>query len=706
MMNTQHHQQHLTQLCEQLTPWQSRFDDIADIHSLKAAFEEKLARFASDEQQLNIAIMGQVKAGKSSFLNALLFDGRQVLPTAATPKTANLTRISYGDSPALEVEYYTPEEWQDLQQLANQQGDTDHIKIARELVDMIKLPNTELQQLLTQGTQRIEANSLDDLMGKLNQYAGNDGAYTALVKMTRLYLPIEELKGFDVIDTPGMNDPVLSRTQKTKEEMARCDVVFFLSRSGQFLEQSDIRLLSSQLPQSGVKRIILVAGQYDGAILDAGYDSECVSLADIEEYIRSRLNKRANAEMGKLAEQRRQAGRDENAELLEQLTTPILSSTFAHGFAHWPQEQWNEAMQKIYKVFNEIAKDHWNGYEMSREDWQRISSFDQLTQAYQVARQDKQQLLQQQKEGILPEAKQALADVLNGLKERIELRVHTLKTQDIAELEQQQQLCERQIKRMSQRLEEVIEKHLADISQKQREISQQLKQSMRQYDELKTRTGTETHEESYTVSTSTWWKLWSWGSSETRYRTVSVNYQYLSASDAVEQISRYERDCQYDIETKFNKLISVQQLKLDLRRTLVNELDTKRADFDPAQFRITLEHAINRLALPTLKLSSGNVTERISRAFKGEIRSGDQIDQLKRQFNQALTTVFEQLEQSFSGAVRDVQQSLQHVQQGLQQDLTKSVQDELAGVQQDFANQQHVLNDYTHLLSILALRRS
>ena len=60
---------------------------------------------------------------------------------------------------------------------------------------------------------------------------------------------IEELKGFDVIDTPGMNDPVLSRTQKTKEEMARCDVVFFLSRSGQFLDQSDIHLLANRYPK-------------------------------------------------------------------------------------------------------------------------------------------------------------------------------------------------------------------------------------------------------------------------------------------------------------------------------------------------------------------------------------------------------------------------------------------------------------------------
>jgi BMFP domain-containing protein YqiC len=138
----------------------------------------------------------------------------------------------------------------------------------------------------------------------------------------------------------------------------------------------------------------------------------------------------------------------------------------------------------------------------------------------------------------------------------------------------------------------------------------------------------------------------------------------------------------------------------------VNELDTKRADFDPAQFRATLERAINRLDLPKLKLRTSNVTERISRAFKGEIRSSDQIDQLKRQFNQALTTVFEQLDQSFSTAVVDVESSLKKVQQGLQQDLTQSVQEELAGVKQDFANQQKVLDDYKALLKLIDVPKS
>lgn len=699
-MTTQQHLDTLSQLNIQVQPWHDRFSEIADLVSLKTAFSEKLTRFALEELQLNIAVMGQVKAGKSSFLNALLFDGRPVLPTAATPKTANLTRISYGEQPVLEIEYYQPEEWQDICQLATQQGGTDHIKVACELVEMVKLPPQDVQSLLAQGKERIEASNLDDLMGRLNQYAGNDGTYTALVKMIRLYLPIEELKGFDVIDTPGMNDPVLSRTQKTKEEMARCDVVFFLSRSGQFLDQSDIHLLANQLPQSGVKRMVLVAGQYDALLLDDGFNRD--SLAKTEANLTKRIYDRAEKEMGKLAEQRRQAGRVENAALLEQLTKPILSSTFAHGFVNWPKERWSEAMQHVHGNLLEMAEDEWGGYQWTKADWLRIASFEQLTQAYQQARNDKQQLLQCQRESILPEAKLAFTDVLGSLKMSVERRINTLRTQDIAELEKQQQVCELQIKRISLRLEDVIENQLGEINEQQREITQELKQSMSRYDQLKTRTGTETNEVSYTVSTSRWYNPFSWGSSETRYRTVSVNYQYLNASDAIEQINRYARDCRNDIENNFNGLISIHKLKLDLRRTLVEELQTKRADFDPANFRATLERAINRLELPVLKLDMDDMGQQISRQFKDEIRSSDQMDMLKRQFNQALSDVFEQMTKSFAQSICALAQELKTVQQGLQHDLTQSVRDELTTLKEDFDKHSQALDDYVVLLDIVS----
>lgn len=47
---------------------------------------------------MNIGIVGRVKAGKSSLLNALVFDGEPILPKAATPMTAALTTITWGET--------------------------------------------------------------------------------------------------------------------------------------------------------------------------------------------------------------------------------------------------------------------------------------------------------------------------------------------------------------------------------------------------------------------------------------------------------------------------------------------------------------------------------------------------------------------------------------------------------------------------------
>lgn len=68
-------------------------------------FEKKL-----DNDVLIIGVIGQMKAGKSTFLNAFVFE-RDVLPAATTPMTAALTVITYGPEEKIEVEFYNSEEW-------------------------------------------------------------------------------------------------------------------------------------------------------------------------------------------------------------------------------------------------------------------------------------------------------------------------------------------------------------------------------------------------------------------------------------------------------------------------------------------------------------------------------------------------------------------------------------------------------------------
>src|SRR5690554_8187539 len=62
-------------------------------------FNEILYKIENDK--LVIGVIGQMKSGKSTFLNALIFKD-EILPAATTPMTATLSVITYGPEKKLE----------------------------------------------------------------------------------------------------------------------------------------------------------------------------------------------------------------------------------------------------------------------------------------------------------------------------------------------------------------------------------------------------------------------------------------------------------------------------------------------------------------------------------------------------------------------------------------------------------------------------
>lgn len=697
---TQNHLNKLNQLITNIEPWQDKFTtEIDQLKHIKTLYSDKLERFSQEEQTLNIAIMGQVKAGKSSFLNALLFDGNPILPEAATPKTANLTRISYGDTHRLEVEFYDESDWQRIEAVANSEATHQEAKVAREQIDMVKKAGIDPIAIIQQGTFVKEADSTDDIMKILNDYAGNDGKYTGLVKMIRLYLPMPELKGYNVIDTPGMNDPVVSRTQRTKEEMANSDVVFFLSRASNFLDASDIDLLGQQLPEAGIKRLVLVAGQYDSAIEQDGYNR--VNLAVTEQNITKRINERANNDLGKLADTKEKAGQEQVAKLLRSITQPVLSSTYAYGFANWDKVKWNAGMRHLHQQLTEMAEDEWDGYEFTQQDWQRIAGFEPLIKAYQQAKTDKATIIEEQKQGLLPEAQSNLKNWLDGFKQQVHERILTLETGDMAQLEKRQKQYQARITNVANQLEDVMEQAIHNANQRQQEITRELKKGIQQNSQLKTRTGTETHEESYTVSTSTWYKPWTWGDTETRYRTRSVNYEYLSPTDAIEQATNFAHHCVSDIEYHFSQLVNPNDIKNKLRKALLDVLDTQSSDFDPAHFRTLLNQSISYMQIPELRLEIGDVGRDISRNFSGEVRGESDKARLQSQLRDALHQVFNKLSIEFNQAVSAITQELKATKDNLEATLTENINVELQQLKNDLNNQQQAVREYQKLETIL-----
>ena len=70
------------------------------LHEKLLSLERKLA-----SNQLHLAVLGQMKRGKSSFINALM--GAEILPTGVLPVTAVITEIKYGLAPEAIILYST-----------------------------------------------------------------------------------------------------------------------------------------------------------------------------------------------------------------------------------------------------------------------------------------------------------------------------------------------------------------------------------------------------------------------------------------------------------------------------------------------------------------------------------------------------------------------------------------------------------------------
>ena len=217
------------------------------------------------EDILTIGVIGQMKCGKSTFLNSFLF-GKPFLPAATTPMTAALSVITYGEKEGIIAEFYSEEEWEQLKNLAQRDENevTDlqsksSIKAAKELYEKSASIQSQLASLLG----KTQEDSFDNLI----EYVGADGKFVSIVKSVKIFLNEDWLKGVEIVDTPGFNDPVVSREERTKEFLKRADVVLMMLYAGRAFDATDRDILFDKVRRVGVGKIILAVNKYDIQLL-------------------------------------------------------------------------------------------------------------------------------------------------------------------------------------------------------------------------------------------------------------------------------------------------------------------------------------------------------------------------------------------------------------------------------------------------------
>jgi signal recognition particle receptor subunit beta len=265
--------------------------------------EEALRRSA--QSTFKIAVVGQIKAGKSSFVNALIQQPGFV-PTHVNPWTTAITRLVFNHQPDDGAEavfhFFNEREWQHLvapsgrlrslsEKLVpgyNFELIRDNLDIIRQRAmarlgpDFVKLLGHEHR--VARITTEILAQYVSASDGAVAAEDGAAGRYSDVTRSADVYL---RSGPFDVvtliIDTPGTNDPFLFRDEITHQALEEADTYIVVLTAQQPLSSSDLALLRI-LRSLQKERIIIFVNRVDEL------NNFARDLPDVQRYLANRLN--------------------------------------------------------------------------------------------------------------------------------------------------------------------------------------------------------------------------------------------------------------------------------------------------------------------------------------------------------------------------------------------------------------------------------
>ncbi|MBW8079446.1 MAG: hypothetical protein GJU76_15540, partial [Gallionella sp.] len=463
-------------------------------------------KLAEESRLLQIGVVGRVKAGKSSLLNALIFDGHNILPRAATPMTAALTTLTHAESFGAQVQFYSAADLDDIRMNAERFD-------ARLVEERAKAADAQRQRRQRTGPmvedeqfweyvektarramqaeyslaaahdqwQRINACGVDrstlDKLGQLQaedarslashllEYVGTDGRYMPLTKSVDIFLPLESLRNIRIIDTPGLNDPVQSREVRTSKLLKDCDVVFIISPAGQFLSEQDLEVMSRITQKEGVQELVLIASQVDNQLY--GSDTRQPTLQASLEKITQALSVHMIDTLKRQKSQHPEIGSTFDG-LIQQGAGKVLhSSGMCHSLSvrFDQQEGWDSGERKAWENLQTHYKDFFtpDNADRCRANLDLLANTAALRCVLENVREQKDHIIEQRRAELVRAKSAALEAFRADLLKFTQSKYQEVKNADIDELKVQRRKLDSLIVVANNDLDYVLVEHMMEF---------------------------------------------------------------------------------------------------------------------------------------------------------------------------------------------------------------------------------------------------
>ncbi len=289
---------------------------------------------------------------------------------------------------------------------------------------------------------RIQANSLGELNQKLLQFVGANGKYMPYTKAVQIYLNNPNLKDLEVIDTPGVNDPIVSREERTKALLKDCDVVFIISPSSQFLTDSDMSLFDRVSNKEGLQEIYFVASQIDGTICSMSEVEKFnhhlpTALANAQKALSSQLDQIMGALIQNYPNQQEIF---EKAKKNSVIVTSGVCFSMHKDFenqAFWERNQKTEEYHNALRNLKDSYPDAFSSDDKSKESLLFLSNMSAIEKRLKKAAQEKEKIMSQKLQSYAESQANNLHSFIVQLLQDLEEEKKRVKNADIGAIKEQ-----------------------------------------------------------------------------------------------------------------------------------------------------------------------------------------------------------------------------------------------------------------------------
>lgn len=659
--------QQARQIEQTLSEHQELFDEgkFLDFQSVTTTLETEIQRAQQDARKLSIGIVGAMKAGKSSFLNACIFGGKDVLPKAATPMTAALTRIRYSETPQATVHFYERKDWEKIEDNAQkyeeqlntkysnyckiydrshadstegvcskqvfertlfQQDVSEVLKSAKELTQMVGSNSAILEHL-------GDADVLDgDIMAKLQDYVGARGRFTPIVNYVELEVNLPELEDLEIVDTPGLNDPIVSRSYATRQFLRACDVVILLSPCSQFMDANTVGLMANGLPDNGVRKVIVVGSKLDSGLLNEPKGSFAVAS---QHALNSYKGQFRNTMQQAMRNNPRRAGIMEKISESDLLFVSSTCSSMARK-----QKQ----HQPLSPAENLVLQNlHSNFPDFDETLLSSIGGINKVLKTLEAVRQQKAEIIHGRNNTLLETAQINHLRALDKIQQELSSSRTTLKNSTSEQLLQRTEAIQQVMESSRGKLMYIFDGAAIGCKNRVNQLLPQLTLEQQNHQRLDVQTSSEEHHGVEGTGL--------FGLIKEHY-SYTVTNNRVDVSEVVTNLEHHASTCQNTINQEFQYVFNREQLSHRIVEVVLDAFRKSDMEFDEDDIRLPLQNVLNELSSPEIRFDYTTYIDKVESQFPSGYAENDDIHKLKSLQTRLLNEIDQDMGQQLTAALQ------------------------------------------------------